>query len=238
MYKIISVFGIFLISVSCRESIKIEELENENLTENQNPTEKKDSAVNQIVYDFQKYLQFETSQSQNANFDKKLSAEDIDLGTLKTFSKEFLNKYFAKRKMNVDFPFEFESDYPESFYYYQGRMYENFYLLTFLHTDEICCKIIYAATFSTVKDSLIDISPLAYYGADGGWGGEQKAYWLNDFKVSTIEGSQYDDSGFRTEKSVIDSTWNEITLSQNGMFTLKELKSESYVGKIKTTESK
>lgn len=160
-----------------------------------------------------------------------LSINEVDLDNLKRFSSEFFSGTFASKKINIGFPEEFNSIYPENYYFYQGKEFEEYYLMTFIHTDETCCKTLYGATFSNTTDSLINVAVFTYSGGDGGWYGEQSAIWNRENSLKTLEFSEYDDDlNQSTINSEIDSIWNMIEINKKGEFKLNEIKKVSYIG--------
>jgi hypothetical protein len=178
---------------------------------------------------------FETIDLIKKNVEKistlNLSISKIDLSKLKTFSSEFLIEIFAFKKIIIGFPEEFNSNYPETYYFYQGKEFDDYYLMTFIHTDETCCKTLYGATFSNTTDSLINIAVFAYSGGDGGWYGMQTGKWKSENRLATFEFSEYDDDiDQSTINSEIDSIWNTIEINKKGEFKLNEIKKLSYLG--------
>lgn len=160
-----------------------------------------------------------------------LSMSKIDLDDLKPFTKYSLGKMFDLKGKKIVIPDEFDLNFPESFHFYQGKEYEGFYLMTFIHVDEICCKSLYGATFSKRTDSLISIAKLTHIGADGGWSGNQTVKWSTENTMNFVEFSEYDnDLDSSTINSEIDSVWGVIKLNKKGEFKFSETKTVSYIG--------
>lgn len=207
---------IFFILISCDNQTEGDELFNKEDNQIESPTNGTITFIKEKVKD---------------SFDLNLSIEEINLKSLKTFSSDFLKNTIANKKIQIGFPQEFNPEYPESFYFYQGKQFRDFYLLTFLHTDETCCTTLYGATFLNATDSLINMAVLAYKGGDGGWYGNQIANWHSENILNIIEFSEYDeDLDEMTNNSEIDSIWNEIELNKKGVFKLNQIKKISYFG--------
>jgi hypothetical protein len=148
--------------------------------------------------------------------------------------KDFLEKFISPKKVQIGFPESLPADYPESYSFRESKEHQDFNIFTFSYDDESCCTTLYAAT--TKKDTLdiINIGVIAYSGGDAGWVGEKYGEWTNDFLISNIEPSEYDEPAPEEPmETEIDTIWSEIKILKDGTMKYSETRNVKYLGKKK-----
>jgi len=152
----------------------------------------------------------------------------------KTIPNEFLKKYIRTHKIDIGFPEYLPADYPESYSLKEFKEYEQFDLFTFTYDDESCCTTLYAVTTKKDTIDIINIGVIGYTGGDGGWIGEKYGKWTNEYLISNIEASEYEEPAPKepVEKE-IDTVWSEIKILKNGIMEYSEIKKVKYLGNKK-----
>ena len=149
----------------------------------------------------------------------------------KIIPKEFLTKFIKSHKIDIGYPKYLPDDYPQSYSFKEFKEYPEFNLFTFTYNDESCCTTLYAVT--TKKDSLdiINIGVIGYTGGDGGWVGEKYGKWTNEYLISNIEPSEYDEPApNKPVEKEIDTIWSEIKVLKNGTMEYSEIKKVKFLG--------
>ncbi|MBL4559929.1 MAG: hypothetical protein JKX79_02980 [Labilibaculum sp.] len=175
-------------------------------------TEQKDKEINLINFNIDFIKSKTTKLTENFN------VGSIKIKELNKIPKQFLETYISSHKVDFGYPEYLPSDYPESYSFYQFKEFENFYLFTIIHTNEFCCKTLYAVTTEKNKISIINIGVIGFVGGDGGWIGERFGNWFNEFGIgSTLINSYDEDLDEKTNNTEIDTTWSEYDFSKKGI---------------------
>jgi len=195
-------------------------------------TEIKEKEENIDSLKVQEEFNFEYIKSRTTELSKEISVSYNISNKNKNFiPKDFLIKYISPKKVDIGFPESLPADYPESYSFRASKEYEDFNLFTFSYDDESCCTTLYAAT--TKKDTLdiINIGVIAYSGGDAGWVGEKYGKWINDYSISNVEPSEYDEPApEEPTETEIDTIWSEIQISKKGILKYIEHHKVKYIG--------
>lgn len=221
-------------STELKETEKLEQTELNELTELK--TEKsakiKEKEENTDSLKVQEEFNFEYIKSRTSELSKEISVSYNISNKNKNFiPKDFLIKYISPKKVDIGFPESLPADYPESYSFRASKEYKDFNLFTFSYDDESCCTTLYAATIKKDTLDIINIGVIAYSGGDAGWVGEKYGEWINDYSISNIEPSEYDEPAPEEPiETEIDTIWSEIQISKKGILKYIEHHKVKYIG--------
>jgi len=163
-----------------------------------------------------------------------IDIENINVKELEKIPKKFIENYLTPHKLNFGFPEYLPSDYPESYAFNEFKEFDKFYLFTFIHDNETCCRTLYAATTDKEKLKIISIGVIGYEGADGGWIGKKIGKWTRETIIETVESSSYnEDLEENNNNTEIDTTWSVIKTGQNGFLENTDSHTVKYIGNKK-----
>jgi len=176
-------------------------------------------------------LDIDYIKSKTSPLSKTINVENIIVSELEKIPLEFIAKYITPHKIDIGYPEYLPADYPESYAFNEFKEFDNFYLFTFIHDDENCCRTLYAVTIEKEKLKVISIGVIGFTGADGGWIGKKIGKWTRETIIETMTTSSYDEDFIeKNNNTEIDTTWSIIKTGQNGYLENTESLVVKYVG--------
>jgi len=169
--------------------------------------------------------------SKTASLTKYFNIDSIETENLHKIQRKFLEKYISCHKIEIGYPEYLPADYPTSYSFYQFKELENFYLFTFIHENEFCCKTLYAVTTEKKSISIISIAAIGFEGGDGGWMGERYGHWLSEYGIDSTMINIYErESAENNHPIERDTTWSEYQFDKKGMIKYMAHHQVKYLG--------
>ena len=157
----------------------------------------------------------------------------IKHGRVSYLPPSFITKYITPKKIDFGFPNHLyaEENYNQAFTFDNVKEYDHFYMLTFYHDNESCCRTLYGATIKKDTMQIINIGVLEYEGGDGGWSGSKHGKWSTDSTFDCVTYSEYDEDFIDdTNSTEINTFWSIINRSKAGMMHEIITDSTKYIG--------
>lgn len=134
---------------------------------------------------------------------------------------DFLEKFIFRVSPDTSQDFEFPA-YTFPCYYWGERLREDSILVfTFIFSNEYCCQILYAASYDTLENRIIDIHEIALSGGDGMWYQFDEGDWINPtelkmVKKKVVEEYEPEDDSYT---DLTTTRWVTTRIHSDGTFT-------------------
>ena len=189
-----------------------------------NPLEKEDKTADTTTEFDINYIKSKTTP-----LSKKITLKKVNVKELNKIPKEFIKTHIVPLKIDIG---NFNRlKLHENYAFYEFKEYENFYLYTFIHDSESCCRTLFASTLEKNTLKPIQIAEIGHSSGDGSWVGKKYGEWINDYNIENVNISIiHEGLTEQGRKSKIDSTWCKVKLTENGSFKYSEQHTIKYIG--------